>query len=84
MPLCMSRRAGESFSIRSADGANWVRVKLLTAGEEPLLSIEAPRHLRICKGEWPAENAECGARSAESGKGERDDPPEPPALAAAA
>ncbi|HJT31055.1 MAG TPA: hypothetical protein VJ783_03235 [Pirellulales bacterium] len=62
MPLHMTRRAGESFSVRSADGARWLRVTLLVAGEEPLLSIEAPSHLRICKDEWPDQGSGVGGQ----------------------
>lgn len=49
MPLYLTRRAGESFSVRDASGDRFVRVTVQLAGDEPLLAIEAPKHLRICR-----------------------------------
>jgi len=47
MALFITRRRGESFSVRSQDGRDFVRVRVVKTGPEPLLAIDAASHLRI-------------------------------------
>lgn len=53
MGLFVTRRPGESVSVRDLAGKVQTRVKLHHGGHEPLLEIQAPRHLRIFRDDRP-------------------------------
>lgn len=56
MALFLTRRKGESFSVRSADGRDFVQVAMIKTGAEPLLAVEAASHLRIVRDEGPSDD----------------------------
>lgn len=50
MPLYITRRRGESFSVSSADGVDFVAVDVVKTGAEVLLAVTAPKHLIVRRG----------------------------------